>query len=217
MACRYVIDRVRAAQGRRWLEGVRTPPLACRSMVPEVRFVAERRLRGVPVEAARALVGWADGARKAELWRTLPTPRELLALSARGWRCVSLVDLDFVLHDLCHLEKFSIDHEAQVGFFKTLELAMNDPRWAAIEDGLDEAWGGERDRVMCDMNASPLFLWCGLRSRLAQACARAGVPDRLDLLIEIMELPPELARTVVSRHSSRAASHALHRHFEERA
>ena len=182
-------------------------------MVPEVRFVAERRLRGVPVEAARALCGWADGTRKAELWPSMPTPRELLALSARGWRCVSLVDLNFVLHDLCHLEKFAVDHHGQVGFFAELQRAMNDPRWAGIEAGLDAEWAHERDRVMCDMNASPIFLWCGLRSRLAQACERAGVPDRLDALIDVLQLPDELARAVVSRQSSRAASHALARHF----
>jgi hypothetical protein len=145
----------------------------------------------------------------------MPTPRELLALSARGWRCVSLVDLNFVLHDLCHLEKFAVDHHGQVGFFVELERAMNDPRWVEVEAGLDEEWDRERDRVMCDMNASPIFLWCGLRSRLAQACERAGVADRLDAVIEIMQLPPELARQVVSRQSSRMASHALARHFSE--
>jgi hypothetical protein len=215
VACRYVIEKVRAGQGRRWLEGVRSPPLPCRSMVPEVRFVAERRMRGVPDEAARALVGWADGARHAVLLGTAPTPRELLALSAHGWRCVSLVDLEFVLHDLCHLEKFADpEHrDGQIGFFRLLERAMNDARWAAIEEGLDEAWTRERDHVMCDMNASPLFLWCGLRSRLAQACARASKPARLDLLIDLLQLPPDLARAVVSRYSSRVASYALARHF----
>ena len=177
--------------------------------------MAERRLRGVPDEAARALCGWADGTRKAELWPNMPTPRELLALSARGWRCVSLLDLNFVLHDLCHLEKFSIDHHGQVGFFVQLERAMNDPRWARIEAGLDPEWSRELDRVMCDMNASPIFLWCGLRSRLEQACERAGVPDRLDALIEVLQLPGELAQSVVSRQSSRAASLALARHFAD--
>jgi hypothetical protein len=225
IACRYVADRVRATCGHRWLEGVRHETLPCRSTVPEVRFFAERRLRGVPDDAAQALCGWADGARPAELRFDMPTARELLAMSARGRRCVSLLDreggLDFALHDLCHLEKF-VDpdhHEGQVGFFALLEAAMARPGWAALEEGFDAEWARARDHVLCDMNASPLFLWCGLRCRVRQACVRSGLEPRarFERLLELVELNGPAVRAaaveVSSRHAARPASVVLAGHF----
>jgi hypothetical protein len=226
-ACRFVLERVRAACAHRWLEGLRQPALPCYSTIPEVRFVAERRVRGLPDPAAQALCGWADGRRRAVLLRGVPSARAVLAWSARGWRCVSLLDgeegLAFALHDLCHLEKYFDDehHLGQVGFFAALEAALRDPRFAALEEGFDEEWARERDRVLADMNASPLFLYCGLRCRVAQACRRSGRAgaERLALLLDVLQLEGQMraiAVLVSSRRAPREASLALAGHFAER-
>jgi hypothetical protein len=72
----------------------------------------------------------------------------VLALQARGRRCVCLLDdaaalahgdprhrdgLAFALHDLCHLEKFVAPehHAGQVGFFRLVERALETPAMAA--------------------------------------------------------------------------------------
>jgi hypothetical protein len=226
MVARFVVARVRAEHGRRWLEGLRQRPLACRAVVPELRLCAEQRLRGVPDAAASALCGWADGARPARLLREIPTAREVLAMSARGARCVSLLEeprgLGFALHDLCHLEKFADPryHEGQVGFFARLERALAESSFGEVEDGLDAEWSFERDRVMADMNASPIFLHCGLRSRLQKACVRAGLEHefarRWERILDLMGLRGPIrgaARAVTSRHASRADSLALDGYF----
>lgn len=228
-ACRFVAERVRASEGRRWLEGLRVPPLPCHSSIPEVRLFAERRLRAVPAPAARALVSWADGQRPVDLFHYVPTARAVLALAARGRRCVSLLHdrsgpdgLAFALHDLCHLEKFvDAQHYAgQVGFFARLQRALENPGWSALEAGFDAEWASERDHVLADMNASPIFLWCGLRSRVRKACHRAGLPfaPRLEHLLDLLALRGSVradATMVASRHAPRAASLRLAGFFAE--
>lgn len=224
LACRYVAERVRAASGERWVVGPVHPARPCRQVVPEVRLFAERRLRGVPEPAACALVGWADGQRPALLRFDAPPARELLALQARGRRCVSLLDgpggLDFALHDLCHLEKFTdpAQHREQVGYFALLDRALDQPGWRDVEAGLDEEWGRGRDAVLADMNGSPLFLHCALRSRLEQAAARAGVPSapRLGIVHALLGLDGPLAAAAAAMSSRKApgwAAEALLAHF----
>src|SRR5262249_19871620 len=118
------------------------------------------------------------------------TPRALLAMQARGRRCVSLLEdadappgpraayggggLGFAVHDLCHLEKFSdpAHHVGQVGFFAAVERATIDPRWAEVERGFDARWADERDHVLADMNGSPVFLFVVLRNKVKLAARR---------------------------------------------
>jgi hypothetical protein len=193
--CRYLIDRVRARAGRRWRQGARPLPLLCDSTAEEARLVAERRLSGVPEIAARALCGWVDGRRPAVRLHHAPAPRQLLAMAARGLRPVSLLDgdggLDFVLHDLCHLEKFAdpAHHAGQVRLFALLDGAIDGPGWAEVEAGLDDAWRAHRDHVLADMNGSPVYLWLVLRARLQEACARAGVGDRVRQFAAVVGVP----------------------------
>ena len=80
--------------------------------------------------------------------------RRVLALQARGRRCVCLLDdavalahgdprhpdgLAFALHDLCHLEKFVAPehHAGQVGFFRLVGRALETPALAALDRELD--------------------------------------------------------------------------------
>ncbi len=198
LACVYVADRARRASARRWLEGPRRPPLDAPAGAPEVvRLFAEREIHRVPQVVGGALVAWAAGRRRAEVCFTLPAPRAVLAMQARGRRCVSLLDdaavpagpiaglpragayggqgLGFAVHDLCHLDKLGdpAHHAEQVGFFAALEGALDDPRWAEAELGLDDAvWREDRDHVLADMNGSAVFLYVVLRNKVKLAARR---------------------------------------------
>jgi hypothetical protein len=185
-ACAYIAERVRRASGPRWLQGSRSPALPCEGAPPAVRLFAEKRLRRVPSAAAQALVAWARGERAVDLLLHVPTPRDVLALQARGRRCVSLLDDDalaaphedglaFALHDLCHLEKLADPehHEAQVGFFALVHGALGAPGWAELEAPLDSAWASDRDHVIADMNGSAVFLLLALKSKLKVAVRRS--------------------------------------------
>jgi hypothetical protein len=197
LACVYVADRARRASPR-WLEGPRRPPLAAAPGAPEVvRTFAERELHRLPRTVGDALVAWAGGRLEAEVCFDLPAPRAVLAMQARGLRCVSLLDdervpggpiaglpragayggqgLGFAVHDLCHLEKFGdpAHHAEQVGFFASLDRALGEPRWAAAEAGLDDAvWREDKDRVLADMNGSAVFLYVVLRNKVKLAARR---------------------------------------------
>src|SRR5262249_48143885 len=137
LACVYITSRVRDRAGCRWLQTQRNPPLPCGLASPWVRLFAERGLFRVPPAVHDPVVGWANGARPLELLFHVPSPREVLALQARGRRCVSLLapeidpsphedGLAFATHDLCHIEKFMAaeHHQAQVGFFSLVDRAM---------------------------------------------------------------------------------------------
>jgi hypothetical protein len=200
LGCAFVADRVRQVAGPRWLQGPRRPALDPGDDAPAlVRLFATRELFGLPRAAPEALVAWARGLRRVDLGFATPTPRALLAMQARGRRCVTLLDdetappgpkaayggggLGFAVHDLCHLEKFSdpAHHEGQVGFFAALDEALDDPRWSALEQGFDVPWREERDHVLADMNGSPIFLFVVLRNKVKLAvrrrvAAQRGVP-----------------------------------------
>src|SRR5262245_39575201 len=93
-ACLYIEARVRRASGHRWLQGPLAPALALPEdgAPPVVRLFAEQRLHRVPSPVARSLVAWARGERRVDLLFHVPTPRDVLALQARGRRCVSLLE-----------------------------------------------------------------------------------------------------------------------------
>ncbi len=184
-ACAYIVAQVKRASGHRWKQGRWSPALACASQAPSARLVAEWRLRKVERVVAASLVAWADGARDVDLLDRVPTAEEVLALQARGRRCVSLLDdvtrtaphadgLAFCLHDLCHLEKF-VDpehHRAQVGFFASLERAMRTEAWRGLVRGFDDAWARDLEHVAADMNGSPIFLFAALKMKLKMAVRR---------------------------------------------
>jgi hypothetical protein len=191
LACAYVAERVHRAAGPRWLQAERCPAIATAAGSPLVRLFAERELCRLPRAVPEALCAWADGARPVELLFRVPPVRELLALQARGRRCVSLLDdgvptaphedgLAFAVHDLCHLEKFMdpVHHEGQVGFFARVDRALADPRWAAVEAALDAAWIHDRDHVLADMNGSPAFLFMVLKNKLKLAVRRRVARSR---------------------------------------
>jgi hypothetical protein len=198
LACQYIALHVRRTAGPRWLQGPLPTPLLREPSSPPppppgVRLFAERRLLRIPEAVPRALVAWWRGERRVELLFHVPTARDVLALQARGLRCVSLLDdhinpaphadgLAFAIHDLCHLEKFAdpAQHTAQVGFFAKVHRAADDPRFRAIEEGLDQAWESDRDHVIADMNGSAVFLLLALKSKLKMAIRRSVAAARGD-------------------------------------
>jgi hypothetical protein len=150
---------------------------------------AVRRVRGVPEAVVSGLFAWDRGQRPVDLLFAVPAARRVLALQARGRRCVCLLDdasarahgdprhpdgWTFALHDLCHLEKFVAPehHAGQVGFFRVIERALDAPAFLALEADLDQTWRVDRDYVIADMNGSALFLFAALKMKLNMAVRR---------------------------------------------
>jgi len=249
-ACDFVIAKVRAASGHRYHQGERKPALPCASPAPLVRLVAEQRFHRIPTAVARALLAWADGF-PVELLTSVPTALHVLELQAKGARCVSLLPdgapthphadaLAFVLHDLCHLDKF-IDrahHLGQVGFFACLSALANRAEWLRFETNFDEAFRRDWHHVAADMNGSAVFLFAALKMKLKMAvrraiavergvAARAGGPltteearafdDRLSELLVLLDFAPdvaEAARATSARRDDPRSALLLLRHFE---
>ncbi|MGH7282327.1 MAG: hypothetical protein ACRELY_12430 [Polyangiaceae bacterium] len=187
-ACAFVADHARKKHPHTWLQGARKPAFSCETSSVDFRLFAEYRVRLVSEPASRALVEAAHARRPLHVLDRKISPRDLLAMQARGERCVSILDdgngddpLEFALHDLCHLEKF-VDEETyagQVGFFDALHRANLDARF----DHLDLAWRKDLEHVSADMNGSPVFLFAALKMKLKMAARRdvarhRGTPER---------------------------------------
>jgi hypothetical protein len=241
----FLLARVRAARGALWDEGrARVQPPALPSG-PALRTFAERRVRGVPEDVVRGLFAWDRGERPVELLFEVPSARRVLALQARGRRCVCLLEdaaarahgdprhpdgWAFALHDLCHLEKFVAPehHAGQVGFFRVVERALEATSMLALDQQLDDAWRADRDYVIADMNGSAVFLFAALKVKLEMAARRClpgarsgtGSEPALDVLLQAMGLPDDVrdAGHAVSRRRDRpAAARRLLDHFEATA
>jgi hypothetical protein len=188
--CDFVATRVRAGSRHLFRQGARKPPLACTSRAPLVRLFAEERVHRVPTAVARALVACGEGF-PVEVLTSIPTPEHVLELQARGARCVSLLPegvspaphadaLAFVLHDLCHLDKY-VDpehHVGQVGFFSSLHEATTRDSWHGFETSLDEAFRQDWHHVAADMNGSAVFLFAALKMKLKMAVRRRSARER---------------------------------------
>jgi hypothetical protein len=245
----FLVERVRAARGPLWDEGPSRLGVTLPPPGPGLAVLATRRVRGIPEPVARGLFAWAHGARPAELLFTIPTAREVLARQAEGRRCVSVLDdaaarahgdprhpdgLTFVLHDLCHLEKFvePAHHRGQVGFFRCVARALAHPGVAALEAGFDDRWRADRDYVISDMNGSAIFLFAALKMKVNMAVRRrlgglmggplrdherAALGPALGTLFEAMGLPEAVrpdAFAVSTRRDHPEAAARLLAHFE---
>ena len=185
----FLLERVRAARGALWDEGRGRVAAPAPLSGPALRTFADRRVRGVPEDVVRGLFAWDRGERPVDLLFEVPAARRVLALQARGRRCVCLLPdaaalahgdprhpdgLRFALHDTCHLEKFvaAEHHAGQVGFFRLVERALATPEMIALDGELDDTWRAERDYVIADMNGSAVFLFAALKMRLAMAVRR---------------------------------------------
>jgi hypothetical protein len=230
----FLLARVRVARGALWDEGRgRVQPPAPASG-PALRTFAERRVRGVPEDVVRGLFAWDRGERAVDVLFEVPAARDVLALQARGRRCVCLLEdaaalahgdprhpdgLTFVLHDLCHLEKFvaTEHHAGQVGFFRIVERALETPEMIALDRDLDDTWRADRDYVIADMNGSAVFLFAALKMKLKMAVQRSGRIDAEDVLLRAMQFPDdvrEAARVVSARRDRPAEARRLLDFFE---
>jgi hypothetical protein len=187
----FILDAVRARVPRTWRQGARSPALPCEHAAPALRSFAEYRVRGVCEDAVRGLM--LIGAGFPIALRESPfSAREVLGLQARGSRCVSLLPasaivppphddaLGFALHDLCHVAKLGDPRffVEQIGFFVSVERALADERWSAIERMLDDEWRRDRDAVVADMNGSSVFLFAALKMKLKMAARRMLARER---------------------------------------
>jgi hypothetical protein len=234
----FLLDRVRTARGSLWDEGRgRVVPPAPPSG-PALCTFAERRVRGVPEDVVRGLFAWDRGQRPVDLLFDVPSARQVLAMQARGRRCVCILEdaaalahgdprhpdgLTFALHDLCHLEKFVTPehHAGQVGFFRIVQRALEAPAMRALDDALDDTWRADRDYIIADMNGSAVFLFVALKTRLLLAAGRrSAAGGALDVLLDAMELPDparDAARAVSRRRDRPTEARLLLDHFQAAA
>jgi hypothetical protein len=182
----FVLAHTERKAGPRAFQATRKMRALTGELPPALEVFASREILSVPGDAARGLFGIAKGSHRAAVIDRVPTPDELLGMQARGTRAVSLLDdgsptaphedaLAFALHDLCHLDKFQIDHEGQVGFFWTMQKAC-----ILHAFDLDDQWQKDAVAVVTDMNGSPIFLLAALKMRLKMAVRRllsASDPD----------------------------------------
>jgi hypothetical protein len=179
---------------------------------------------------------------------------ELLSWQSNGERCVSVLaegvdtaphedGLAFLMHDLCHLEKFvdPAHYEGQVGFFLAVTMAIAHDTWPAFVARFDDVFQSELDHVIADMNGSAVFLFAALkmklkmavRRRLSRQLSREPTPERatgargaseqaafdveLETLFDFLELRGpvrDAAARVSTRRDERDAALAVLAHFE---
>ena len=204
-AAGYLVEHARRISGRTLCQGAWDGTFA--SEVARVRgaldgeygsleFLTRQRVRCVPRRAMRGLLAWASGF-PVELREDVPRADEVLALQASGRRCVSLLPdgvspephasgLDFLIHDLCHLDKFQEPehHEEQVGFFASLLALRENSDFQRLEGLLDSTFAEDRDRLSADVNGSAVYLFALLKMKLKMAARRryarlAGVSVRV--------------------------------------
>lgn len=186
-ACVYVLRGARQTAPRRWKQGSRTPPATPGNAEPAVVWLAGRHVYRVEQHVAAGLLAWTRNERQLVALDHVPTPAQVLALQAVGWRCVSLLaddadcglqpsPFEFALHDLCHAEHFFDPQHfvAQVGFFAGLhQLGQRN----VLGQG-DLTWQTDWHHVAADMNGSVLFLFSALRRKAQLWAARtAQAPD----------------------------------------
>ncbi len=185
----FVLSHTVAAAGPRAMQSRRLRPPLAGELPPSLATFAMRHVLKVPSDAERGIFGLAAGTHAASVLDHAVTPEGLLAEQARGRRVVSLLppgsdtgmhenELAFAVHDLCHLDKFQVNHAGQVGFFDTMHRAevlafrmphLDEPCRA---NALDAAWRADVVAVTCDMNGSPIFLLAALKMRLKMAVRR---------------------------------------------
>jgi hypothetical protein len=192
-AAAYLLERARSVSGAKLRQGAWDGPFADEARrlgdslgddSSSLAFLARHRVRRVPRRAVSGLFAWARGL-SVELREDVPRADEVLALQAKGLRCVSLLPegvspephasgLDFLIHDLCHLDKF-VDpehYEEQVGFFSTLERLASQRAFRELEAKLDPVFIEDRDRLAADVNGSAVYLFALLKMKLKMAARR---------------------------------------------
>jgi hypothetical protein len=204
----YLLERVREQAPHTWRQAARgqAPSAAALPAGPHARVFREVRVLGISELAVRGLSLIGEGF-PIELSQAPFSAAGVLALQARGARCVSLLPpgvptpaphadgLAFILHDLCHLAKFAdpAHYLEQVGFFDAVERAFGSETWCALERELDADWRAARNAVVSDMNGSSVFLFVQLKMKLKMAARRnlgirRGVPARVSGVLDADEL-----------------------------
>jgi len=144
------------------------------------------RLAKLPQHVGECVAAWYRGERPLKLMHKIPSAQALLRMQASGERaCTAFLDcdldrvyghrdpLEFLVHDLSHIEKFVANgmYQQQVGFFAFLRsscAARHAEVWSDFGHGWRLAW----NYVTSDMNASVCHLAATFAAQLMVAVSK---------------------------------------------
>jgi len=140
-------------------------------------------LRGIPIEANRALIRWNAREYPLRLFFRVPEPLEVLDLQCEGFRCITAVveiqelqgyvnedrdPLGFVIHDLIHADKFYRDPErlkGQLEFYREMKFRLKSGVYdSRLND--DPLFKKNFLYLISDMNSHPAHMWQTLEAVL---------------------------------------------------
>ena len=185
------------------------------------------RLRGVNKNnndfVNSTLIEWMRGKRPFVLMFRIPSPMEVLRMQACGQRVVTMLTsldelsskhtaklhymedgrfhsrdaLDFLIHDLAHMEKFVDEstHREQVGFVRCmLRLGDGSPQQELRSYGGDLELWHEVEYCISDMNCWGVLLLQYLRAKWLRARTRLGPAVRMEegwaAILRAFAMPP---------------------------
>jgi len=147
---------------------------------------SQLRLTKLPQHVGECLNAWYRGERPLKLMHKIPSPEALLRMQASGERaCTAFLGrdlervyghrdpLEFLLHDLSHMEKFVANglYYQQVGFFAFL-CSSCAPRHAGTWSDFGHGWRLAWNYVTSDMNASVCHLAATFVAQLMVAVSK---------------------------------------------
>lgn len=182
--CALILDRVwRDLFPKAWRNGSRETAVPPASAI--LFGSLSIKLRGIPESVQRSLERWSQGEYQLQLLFHEPRMEDVMALQARGQRCISLMIqrnqildyehdgrdfLSFLIHDLIHADHLMRDPQAfarQVKFSRWLESI-----WSRVGEALrEERWSSQRVRleyVSADMNSHIVHLLKTLKALIQE-------------------------------------------------
>ncbi len=184
----YILIFQRLRLSKLW-PGSRLPRWLCnKSLSLDLQLFNERSIRGIPLEANRALVRWSQGEIPLTLLFHTPNAHEILDMQCLGRRCITAVvkknelasfvmgerdPLGFVIHDLIHADKFYNDEnrlDGQIKFY----LDIREEFHRGVYNSLlaDSKFEADFHYIISDMNSHPSHMKQTLAAAIRNAHQR---------------------------------------------
>ena len=146
---------------------------------------AGRAFKATPLAVHRSILAWSAGEYPLVLMERIPSVEEVLQQQMQGQRCVTIFRevstlaklilgerdaLGFAFHDLIHADHFFHNNQlmrGQIGFYRQVDDLLK--RGLLAPFMAKEAFPGQLDYLIADMNSHPVHLWKCFKSICRQA------------------------------------------------